>query len=98
MSKRTKALARELHDKGLRRKLAKRVAEALAGPHADAEPPAEVRQVAETLRRLAADIEAGATGEHAEPHASARQAAHPVEPAPKRLPSTMRARPRVRRN
>lgn len=97
MSKRTKALTRELHEKGLRTKLAKRVADAVAAPRAGAEPPAEVREIAETLRGLAAEIEARATSEHAEPQASARRAAHSAQPAPKRPPSTMRARPRARR-
>lgn len=101
MSKRTKTLARELHDKGLRKRLAKRVARSVQAPRADADPPPEVREVAEALRRLAADIEAEATGEHAEPQASARRAAHP-EAADGgdggRAAFGRTARPRARRN
>jgi len=77
MSAKTKQLARELHAQGLRKRLARRVAKLVAEPRADAEPPPEVREVTEGLRRLAADIDAEATGEHAEPQASARRAAHP---------------------
>jgi hypothetical protein len=53
MSKRTKALARELHDQGLRRKLAERAARALASSDGDDKPPKEVRELAERLRSLA---------------------------------------------
>ena len=99
MSKRTKALARELHDRGLRKRLAERIARSVAAPRAEADPPPEVRELAESLRRLAADIEAEATGERAEPQASARRAAHPVDgdgAGGTRFGRT--ARPRARRN
>ncbi len=101
MSKRTKTLTRELHERGLRKRLARRVARSVAAPRAEAEPPPEVRELAESLRRLAADIEAEATGEHAEPQASARRAAHPVstdgaDGGGARFGRT--ARPRARRN
>ena len=103
MSKRTKALARELHQKGLRTRLARRAAEAVEASDGDGAPTDELREIAETLRGLASELES-----HAAPaKAPARAASKPApaakraparKAAPRKPPSAQRAKPRARRN
>ena len=85
-----------MQDRGLRKRLAKRVAKGAQEERTDGKPPAVLREVAEDLRRLAAEVESLGTGEHAEPQASARRAARPRRKpaAPKGDPATTRKRVR----
>lgn len=101
MSKRTKAIARDLHDRGLRKQLANRVAEQLAASKADARQEAHVAAAA--LRRLADEIEAA--GETAASEARRAEAKNGDgadgaggTPAPVAPPARLQTRPRVRRN
>ena len=73
-----KRLARDLHDRGLRRKVAEDAAAALTAERLTREPPAAVAALAQDLRALADELErstGGVVGEHAEPARSARAAA-----------------------
>ncbi|MBJ7455729.1 MAG: hypothetical protein JHC74_06695 [Thermoleophilia bacterium] len=73
-SKATKDLIEDLHERGLRKKVAKSVAEAIgSGSHKTA-PPA-VAQVMEDLKGMADEIEDRATGRSAKRRAAGRKAA-----------------------
>jgi hypothetical protein len=100
MSKRTKALTRELHDKGLRTRLARRAAEAIEASDGDGAPTGELREIAEALRALASELEGHVTpaGAPAPEPAAAAQPAPARKPAPRKPPSAQRAKPRARRN
>ncbi len=93
MAKRTKALTRDLHARGLRKKLARHVAHLIAAPGA----PAERLAVADQFRALADEIQGDVAAEHAEPHASARAAASRASNGDT-IPPHRVARPRARRN
>jgi hypothetical protein len=103
MSKRTKALTRELHEKGLRTRLARRAAEAIEASDGDGAPTGELREIAETLRGLASELDGhAAPAEAPAPAASKPAAAQKRAPtrkaAPRKPPSAQRAKPRARRN
>jgi hypothetical protein len=98
-SPRTKQVARELHARGLRKRYATAVAKAARRRSGGREAPAELRAFAEELRALAADVELLGVGEHAEPQASARRAAHPIDGARDATAAPrLHARGRARRN
>jgi hypothetical protein len=96
-----KQLAKRLHDRGLRKKVAKRAAAILTQPRLSREPPPEVKVLAHDLRALADDLEhvtIGVVAEHAQPQAAAREAArHPPGNGGK-PPGWDRVRPRARRS
>src|SRR4051812_27008905 len=105
MSKRTKALTRELHEKGLRTRLAERAAEAVEASGADGGPTDELREIAEALRGLATELEGHAAPvEAAAPTTNKRAAEKPAsatkpvaaKPAARKPPSAQRAKPRAR--
>jgi hypothetical protein len=103
MSKRTKALTRELHDKGLRTRLARRAAEAVEA--SDGAPTDELREIVEVLRGLASELEGHVTSAEApapQPAAAAQSAParKPAarKPAARKPPSAQRVKPRARRN
>jgi hypothetical protein len=75
---RTEQVTRELRDRGLRKGYARAVAKAARHRSGGRDASPELRAFAEELRALAADVELLGVGEHAEPQASARRAAHPV--------------------
>ena len=95
----TRQVARELHARGLRKRYATAVAKAARKRSGGRAAPPKLRAFAEELRALAADVELLGVGEHAEPQASARRAAHPVDGAGgKPATPSLHARRRVRRN
>ena len=94
MAKRTKALTRDLHARGLRKKLARHVARLIAAPGA----PAERLAVADSPARSPRDPGARRSlAQHAEPHASAPAAASRASNGDT-IPPHRVARPRARRN
>ena len=90
----------DLRRRGLRKRYAKAVARAAREQAAGREAPAALRAYAEELRALAADVERLGVGEHGEPQASARRAAHPPLTGEEAAPAAPAAnvRRRVRRN
>lgn len=96
MAKRTKALTRDLHERGLRKKLARRVARQIADPGPSAAGPAERLALAEQLRALAARVQGDVVAGHAEPSGPAAAAAPASEDDA--IPPHRIARPRARRN
>ncbi len=75
---REKQLADALHERGLRKRVARSVAGALGSGNAK-RPPAQVARVADDLRGLAVDLENRATGRNRKRPAAARTRARNAE-------------------
>jgi hypothetical protein len=72
---RADALAERLHAQGLRKQVAKKVADTVGGARSRAKPPSRVNKVVADLRNLASEIEDRATNGPEKRKAAAKKAA-----------------------